>query len=75
MVSQVEAADNFPSLSFLNILSLVLCLASISVTAASLRWYLDPTDVAQVFQFFQKGTSIGAFARGFAVSSSTLSRA
>lgn len=39
----------FPSLSFLTVFDLlVLHLARVSITACSMRQYLDPTEVAQV---------------------------
>lgn len=63
------------SLSFLTDSSLVLCSASVLVTTGSMRRYLQPTQVAQVVQLLQDGTSIRAVARRFAVSPSTVSRA
>ena len=63
------------SLSFLTDSSLVLCSASVLVTTGSMRWYLQPNQVAQVVQLLQDGTSIHAVARRFAVSPSTVSRA
>ncbi|KAG2456868.1 TCB2 transposase, partial [Polypterus senegalus] len=46
-----------------------------SVTTVSMRRYLDTTEVAQVVQLLQDGTSIRTIARRFAVSPSTVSRA
>ena len=48
------------SLSFLNDPSLVLCSASVFVTTGSIRWYLQPNQVAEVVQLRQDGTSIRA---------------
>uniref|UniRef100_A0A8C4SSF1 Transposase n=1 Tax=Erpetoichthys calabaricus TaxID=27687 RepID=A0A8C4SSF1_ERPCA len=46
-----------------------------SVTTGNMRRYLDTTEVAQVVQLLQDGTSIRTIARRFAVSPSTVSRA
>ena len=62
------------SLSFLTDFSLVLNFASVLATTGSIRWYLQPIQVAQVVQLLQDGTSIRAVAR-FAVSPSAVSRA
>ncbi|KAJ8356805.1 hypothetical protein SKAU_G00195990 [Synaphobranchus kaupii] len=53
----------------------VLCSASVFVTTGSMRWYLQPNQVAQVVHLLQDGTSIREVARRFAVSPSTVSRA
>lgn len=63
------------SSSFLTDSSLVLCSASVLVTACSMRRYLQPNQVAQVVQLLQDGTSIRTVARRFAASPSTASRA
>ncbi len=60
----------FSLIIFSDCFSLVLHLASVSVT--SIRQYLDPT---RAVQLLQDGTSICAIARRFAVSPSTVSRA
>lgn len=65
----------FYLLIFSDCFSLVLHLARVSVTTGSMRRYLDPIDVAQAVQLLQRGTSIRAIARRFAVSPSTVSRA
>ena len=52
---------------------LVLCSASVLGTTGSIRGYLQPSQVAQVVQFLQDGTSTYAVARHFAVSPSTVS--
>ncbi|KAI4880842.1 hypothetical protein NFI96_011002, partial [Prochilodus magdalenae] len=44
-------------------------------TRGSMRWTLQPTQVAQVVQLIQDGTSMRAVARRFAVSVSVVSRA
>ncbi|KAL0146513.1 hypothetical protein M9458_058144 [Cirrhinus mrigala] len=44
-------------------------------SSGSMRWSLQPTQVAQVVQLFQDGTSMRAVARRFAVSVSVVSRA
>ncbi len=48
----------FPLLIFSDCFSLVLHLASVSVTTGSMMRYLDPTEVAQAVQFLQDGPSI-----------------
>lgn len=37
----------------------------VSVTAGNMRWYLNPTEVAQVVQLLQDSTSMCAIARRF----------
>ncbi len=64
----------FSLLIFPDCFSLVLHLASVSVTSGSMRRYLDPAEVAQAVQLLQDGTSIHAITRRFAVSPSTDSR-
>ena len=63
------------SLSFLTDSSLVLCSASVLVTAGSMRQYLQPNQVAQVVQLLPDGTPIRPVTRSFAVSPITISRA
>ncbi len=64
----------FSLLIFPDCFSLVLHLASVSVTSGSMRRYLDPAEVSQAIQLLQVGTSIHAITRRFAVSPSTDSR-
>ena len=60
-------------LSFLTDSSLVLYSASALVSNGSMRWYLQPSKVAQVVQILQDGTSICAVTRRYAVSPCTVS--
>ena len=50
---------------------LVLHLARIIISTGSMRRFLNPTEVAQVVQLLQDGTSTRAAARRFNVSPST----
>lgn len=56
----------FPFSSFL-IVSVILHLAKVSVTAGSMRQYLDATKVPQVVPPFHDGTSIHDIVRKFVV--------
>lgn len=63
-----------PSWSFLAGFPLVLILACVIISTGSMRRFLNPTEVAQVVQLLQDGTSTRAAARRFNVSPSTISR-
>ena len=53
---------------------LVLALTRVIITTGSMRRFLNPTEVAQIVQLLQDGTSTRAVARRFDVSPSTISR-
>ena len=52
----------------------MLALARVIITTGSMRRFLNPTEVAQIVQLLQDGTSTRAVARRFDVSPSTISR-
>ena len=52
----------------------MLALARVIITTGSMRRFPNPTEVAQIVQLLQDGTSTRAVARRFDVSPSTISR-
>ena len=52
----------------------MLALARVIITTGSMRRFLNPTEVTQIVQLLQDGTSTRAVARRFDVSPSTISR-
>ena len=52
----------------------MLALARVIITTGSMRRFLNPTEVAQIVQLLQDGTSTRAVARRFDASPSTISR-
>lgn len=63
-----------PPWSFLAGFPLVLILAWVIISTGSMRRFLNPTEVAQVVQLLQDGTSTRAAERRFNASYSTISR-
>ena len=70
----MEAISSFSLLISLTGFPLVLALAKVIITTGSMRRFLNPTEVAQIVQLLQDGTSTRAVARSFDVSPSTISR-
>ena len=70
----VEAISSFSLLISLTGFPLVLALARVIITTGSMGRFLNPTEVAQIVQLLQDGTSTRAVARSFDVSPSTISR-
>ena len=70
----MEAISSFSLLISLTGFPLVLALARVIITTGSMRRFLNPTEVAQIVQLLQDGTSTRAVARRFDVSPSTISR-
>ena len=70
----MEAISSFSLLISLTGFPLVLSLARVIITTGSMRRFLNPTEVAQIVQLLQDGTSTRAVARRFDVSPSTISR-
>lgn len=66
--------SHFSVLIFSDCFLVVLLLASLSVTTASMRRHLDPTEVAEVVKPLQDGTSICATGRMFAQNQNTKAR-
>ena len=70
----MEAISSFSLLISLTGFPLVLALARVIITTGSMRRFLNSTEVAQIVQLLQDGTSTRAVARRFDVSPSTISR-
>ena len=65
LVLHVEAISSFSLLISLTGFPLVLALTRVIITTGSMRRFLNPTEVAQIVQLLQDGTSTRAVARRF----------
>ena len=74
LVLHVEAISSFSLLISLTGFPRVLALARVIITTGSMRRFLNPTEVTQIVQLLQDGTSTRAVARRFDVSPNTISR-
>ena len=63
----MEAISSFSLLISLTGFPLVLALARVIITTGSMRQFLNPTEVAQIVQLLQDGTSTHAVARRLCV--------